>query len=176
MHLEVGEHGRQPRADRPDRVVPEDQVTGEEQPGERGEPPAAPRHRAMAPPLAEGDDRQERQPEQRPVHRAGLGADLRPAVEDARERDAHRPAQRREMRPGRDPAQRPGKVAVAGRYRWVVRAGHPAWLSSRRPGAPTKRRPSSAYCAWSGGDGASSMRSVPDAVFGKAMTSRMFVW
>jgi len=31
-------------------------------------------------------------------------------------------------------------------------------------------------CASSGGDGASSIKSVPDAVLGKAMTSRMFVW
>ena len=44
------------------------------------------------------------------------------------------------------------------------------------PGSPTKRSPSSAYWPSSGADGASSIRSEPDWVLGKAMTSRMFVW
>ncbi len=50
-------------------------------------------------------------------------------------------------------------------------------FAGRRSGAgtPTKRRPSSSYWPGSGVDGASSIGSVPDWVFGKAMTSRMFV-
>ena len=37
-------------------------------------------------------------------------------------------------------------------------------------------RPSSSSCPGSTGEGASSMRSEPDEVLGKAMTSRMLVW
>ena len=48
--------------------------------------------------------------------------------------------------------------------------------ASLGPGTPTNRSPSSSYWAGSGGDGASSIRSAPDCVFGKAMTSRMFDW
>ncbi len=46
----------------------------------------------------------------------------------------------------------------------------------RFSGIPTKRNPRSAYWPSSGAEGASSIRSDPDCVFGNAMTSRMFVW
>ena len=49
-------------------------------------------------------------------------------------------------------------------------------LRSAWAARPTKRSPSSSYCSGSGGDGASSIGSVPDWVLGKAMTSRMLVW
>ena len=56
----------------------------------------------------------------------------------------------------------------------VERAGLSAQVCGSR-GTPTKRRPSSSYWPGSGIDGASSIGSVPDWVFGKAITSRMFV-
>ena len=53
-------------------------------------------------------------------------------------------------------------------------------LASRSPsalgGTPTNRSPSSSNCSVSGGEGASSIGSLPDWVLGKAMTSRMLVW
>ena len=52
----------------------------------------------------------------------------------------------------------------------------PVTRGQRFSGIPTKRSPSSWYWSSSGAEGASSIRSEPDWVLGKAMTSRMFVW
>lgn len=62
-----------------------------------------------------------------------------------------------------------GLVAWGQSLRWIRGGAHV------RSGSPTKRSPSSASCPGSGTDGASSMRSLPDWVFGNAITSRMFV-
>ena len=74
--LEVAEDGRQTGPDRLDGVVPEHQVAGEEDPGDGGQPDRLARQRAVAPPLPERDEDEQRQAEDRAVERPGRG--LRP--------------------------------------------------------------------------------------------------
>ena len=74
QHLEVAEDGRQTRPDVLDRVVPERQVAGEEDPGDQRQPDRGPRQRPELPPLQVRDRGEERQPEQAAVERAGRRA------------------------------------------------------------------------------------------------------
>src|SRR6185295_3320499 len=137
----------------------EHEVAGEEDAGKGREPDRLAWQRAVPAPLPERDEREQRQAEERAVERAGRRRDGREHVEHAREGDARRADQRRGARTPGEPVERSELAAQAG-----------------RPGTPTKRRPSSAYWPGSGGDGASSIGSPPDCVFGNAITSRMFVW
>ncbi len=103
--LEIAENGREARPDRFDGVVPEQQVAREEDAGDRGEP-ARPTGQATVPTLlGQGDEHEQRQPEQRAIHRTRGRRHRGIGVEDARERDADRPGEGREARPPRDPVE-----------------------------------------------------------------------
>ena len=141
------------------------------------EPHGAGRQRAVAPVLPPADEGEDREPVQAAEDRGRRWRDLRVPVEDAREGDEHRARERGQPRPAGDRPR--GSPVAPGRRR--PRSDQRsdrrlARLGRRRRFVPTKRRPSSASCSGSGADGASSMRSVPDCVFGNAMTSRMFDW
>ena len=82
--------------------------------------------------------------------------DARPAARRVKARGTGRRGPARPQRLGRVPHSRARSPAAG-------------------PRPADEARPSSAYCSGSGGEGASSIRSVPDWVFGNAMTSRMFV-
>ena len=130
---------------------------------------------------AERDEDEQRQPEDRPVDRPGRGRHRGVQVEDPRERDAHRAEQRRDARSLREPVERAGLRAQADgspvRHAARDRRSTVAIVIRRPcPAAPRTASPSSSYWPGSGIDGASSIGSVPDCVFGKAMTSRMLVW
>jgi hypothetical protein len=80
--LRVAEHGREPGADLVDRVVPEDEVGGEEQAREPRERARPQRAAAPAAPLPEGDRPQRRKRPQAAEERAGRRRDVREAKED----------------------------------------------------------------------------------------------
>src|SRR5512143_2571424 len=102
------------------------------------------------------DEPEERESEQRAEHGPRRRRDLGVAVQDPRERDAGRAEEGRQPRSLREPVERVED-------------------QERFSGRPTKRSPSSANWLSSGTDGASSIRSLPDWVLGKAITSRMLV-
>ena len=104
--LEVAEDGGQPGPDRLDGVVPEHQVAGEEDARDSRQADRLARQRAVATPLPEGDQDEQRQPEDRAVERPGRGRDRGEQVEDPRERDACRAEERREARPLGEPVER----------------------------------------------------------------------
>ena len=162
MTCEIPEHGREPCSDRLDGVVPKHEVAGERDAREGRHDNRASRQRAVALPLPERHEHEQRQPEDRSIERAGRRRDGGVQIEDARERDARRAEQCGQAWPLREPVERPEILRT--RVAQVL----PCFT-------PTKRRPSSSYCPGSGIDGASSIGSVPDWVFGKAITSRMFV-
>jgi hypothetical protein len=87
-HLHVAEHRREPRSDRCDRVVPEDQVSGEETPGKPCEPACAPLPRAVAPALQERDREQRRQRIEAAVEGRRRRGHVREPHENPGERDA----------------------------------------------------------------------------------------
>ena len=89
--LDVGQHGGQPGADVADRVVPQDQVDGEED----ARPSSAARRsrqepRAEAPVLEPGEQRQHRQRVDAAEDRRGRRRGVAEADQDARERDRQR--------------------------------------------------------------------------------------
>ena len=110
-HLEVAEDGGQARPDGLDGVVPEHQVAGEEDPRDRGEPDRLPRQRSVPPALAERDEDEQGQAEDRAVERPGRGRDRGVQVEDTGERDARRPDQGGKPRPFGEPGERPELAA-----------------------------------------------------------------
>ena len=165
--LQVAEDRRQPRPDRLDGVVPEHQVAGEEDPGDRRQPDraAAAAGRSVAAPRARRG--------------RAAAARRRPGRTSRSRARPPRTGRRRPRTRCRSRRAAPRVVAAARTSRAArVRSSSPRSSSLRSCPActPTKRRPSSSYCPGSGIDGASSIGSVPDWVFGKAMTSRMFVW
>ena len=93
-HLDVGEHRREPGADVHDRVVPEQEVGGEEDPGGEAEAPLVPRARAEAAVLEQRQQRQDRQRIRAAEDRGGRGGRVAEAHEDARERDRYCAQQR----------------------------------------------------------------------------------
>ena len=136
-----------PRPDGLDRVVPEHQVAGEEEAGDRRQPDGRRRQAAVAPLLGERDEREQRQPEQRAEDRAGRRRHLRVAVEDAGERDARRAEQGRQPRPLARTSRARRAAGSAGRSlrRSAGSLRRHAPRHARFSGRPTKRRPSSSY-------------------------------
>jgi hypothetical protein len=80
-------------------VVPEHEVAGEEDPGDRGQPNSVPRERTVAAPFKDSNEDEKGQPEERPIERPGRGRDCGKQVEDTGERDAGRAEERRDTRP-----------------------------------------------------------------------------
>jgi hypothetical protein len=97
-------------------VVPEHEVAGEEDAGDRGDADRLARQRPVAPPFRECDEDEDRQAEDRAVERAGRGRDRGEQVEDPGERDARPAEERRQARPAREPvedAELPAQVPAA---------------------------------------------------------------
>ena len=96
--LQVAEHGAQPGADVVDRVVPEDEVAGEEHAGDEREAGHARRGAAVRVPLAPGQQPEHGQGVRAAVDRRGLRPDRGEPDEDRRERDRQRPGDGRRQR------------------------------------------------------------------------------
>ena len=107
--LRVPEHGREPRPDLLDRVVPEDQVCCEEHSRRPRDQPRSTRARPVAPVLEPGDQPERRQRPETAEERTGARRHLRVAIEDRRERDRERT---REHERDRSPAERRRRHAV----------------------------------------------------------------
>ena len=97
--LEVAEHRRQARADVVDRLVPEDQVGREEDPGDEREALLAGRARAVAPALPPGERGEHRQGVGAAIERGGDRMHGRLPDEDGREGDGQRAGEGDERRP-----------------------------------------------------------------------------
>src|SRR6478672_11777276 len=104
--LRVAQHRREPGADELDRVVPEEEVRGEEDPGDPG--PAALAHVAATPaPLLPPHQREERrQREEAAEECTGLGARMRETKEDPGERECDRSGEDRELWTAAEPRER----------------------------------------------------------------------
>jgi hypothetical protein len=79
-------------------VVPEHEVTGEEDPGDRREADGVSWQRTVAAPFKDSNEDEQREPEERPIERPCRRRDCREQVEDTRERDAGRAEQGRNAR------------------------------------------------------------------------------
>ena len=118
-------------ADSIDGVVPERQVAGEEDPGDRGEPDGGARNRPEPTLLEQGDRGKNRQAEQAAEHCRGRRRDVRVPVQDSGERDAHRAGQGRQSRPPGDRLKWPRKAreivaCIRGRSGLGGQAGTPS--------------------------------------------------
>jgi hypothetical protein len=106
-HLDVAEHGGQTSPHAGDRVVPEDEVRGEEGPCDPGERPGAEPSGAVAPALPERDREQRRDGVGTAVEGGGGRRHVREPDEDPGEGDARRPGDEQGNRPcAQKPAER----------------------------------------------------------------------
>ena len=133
--LEVAEHGRQARADVVDRLVPEDQVGGEEDPGDEREALLAGRARAVAPPLPPGERGEQREGVGAAVERGGDRVHGRLADEDGREGDGQRAGEGDERRPAERRRRGDGGRGVT-RPRPAPEAGGPERAEPEPPVEP----------------------------------------
>ena len=129
--LEVAHHRGEAGPDVVHDVVERQQVRREEDAGDRRQADRPGAHRPELAPLDPGGEGQQRQPVQAAEHDAGRRADLRPAVEDAREGDAEGPGQ------GREPRMPGDRVKRVHASRLPARSLRPMSVSHRWPG----RRP-----------------------------------
>jgi hypothetical protein len=117
-HLEVAEDRRQPGSDGLDRVVPEQEIAGEEDARDGRQPDGGGRQRAVASLLEDRDGDQDRQAEEAAEDDPGRGRHPRIPVEDPREGDAHRPKQSRQVGPSGDRLERPRQPRLCRLAQW----------------------------------------------------------